>query len=653
MKSFRILKLSLALLSYGFLITQAFGLFSPRFEPLNESDLQIQQGIVDPEADIEYIVSDTDYDDTDSGTDVEYYLKLKVFTERGVDELDKIDLLYTKNSKIGAFFAKISYPNGTSKELNRKDLFDRTIIKSGGYESKVKSFPLPNLVPGCIVEYKYTSYRRYWDTNLMIFFAQEYPIQKVILLVRANTYYASKINYFNMDGEFEKISSGKFQMFMTNVEASKTEPDSPPRTQHEPWIYLRYFNLLPKDNESYWADRAEHLFKESKKYGNPKNKIVRKLAEELFAGITDDEKKIQIAYEYCTQTLKNTSSVTAGYTETEKEDLKENDYPRQTIKNGYGTPKNIRHVFLSLVKAAGVEAFMVNLEDRGYLPFSYGLVGGISLWNTAVAVKFGDSWKLYNPGKEYLPCSWMDHTNMDGYALIGNNKKEANFIKTVALPANKSQIVRKSNFTISEDGQLTGSVDMVYSGYYAVFHKRTLDHKTDSEHEERYKDAIQLGYPRAVLSNFKVENVSSWTEDLRVSYDLTIPNFAEVLGSRLFFEPNIFMAGRKPKYEDESRKTDLFYYYKYQTKESIIYNLPENYKPEEAASPGKPIKANIIEYKSTIGFNKSKTKLQYKRNFLLNSVSIPAKHYEQIKVLFDEINRQDHFSIGLKKTESK
>src|SRR6476619_1546336 len=122
-----------------------------------------------------------------------HYLRVKVFTERGRESQSKIDLLYGKlygsEIKISDIAGRTIKPDGSIVELKKEDIFDRTVVKTSGLKYKARSFAMPAVEPGCIIEYRW---REVWvntdANNVRLQFQRDIPVQRVQYLIKPMAY---------------------------------------------------------------------------------------------------------------------------------------------------------------------------------------------------------------------------------------------------------------------------------------------------------------------------------------------------------------------------------------------------------------------------------------------------------------------------------
>jgi len=112
--------------------------------------------MVEPDADAEALLWEMRIDDSSSeDLDMWHYVRVKIFTERGREKFSKFDIPFVKGTKIKNLTARVIRKDGTIVEVAEADIFEREIIRASGLKVKAKSFAVPNIEPGVIVEYRY------------------------------------------------------------------------------------------------------------------------------------------------------------------------------------------------------------------------------------------------------------------------------------------------------------------------------------------------------------------------------------------------------------------------------------------------------------------------------------------------------------------
>ena len=120
------------------------------------NELALTTPVVEKDADAEAIFWEVRLDDAQlDKTIFRHYLRMKVFNSRGVETYSRIDLPYFNGVKILDLVARTVKTDGTVIELKKDAVFDRTIVKTGKAKIRAKSFVMPGVEPGAIIEYQW------------------------------------------------------------------------------------------------------------------------------------------------------------------------------------------------------------------------------------------------------------------------------------------------------------------------------------------------------------------------------------------------------------------------------------------------------------------------------------------------------------------
>ncbi|HEY0729226.1 MAG TPA: DUF3857 domain-containing protein, partial [Pyrinomonadaceae bacterium] len=164
------------------------------WKPIDPAELALKNPTVEKEADAEGLFWEVRIDDHPDGDLIfNHYIRVKVFTERGRESQSKIDLeygkLYGTETKIQDIAARTIKPDGSIVELKKADIFERTIAKTSGLKIKARSFAMPSVEPGCIIEYRWREVRVRSNANyLRLQFQRDIPVRRVQYLIKPFNY---------------------------------------------------------------------------------------------------------------------------------------------------------------------------------------------------------------------------------------------------------------------------------------------------------------------------------------------------------------------------------------------------------------------------------------------------------------------------------
>lgn len=628
------------------------------WKAIDPESLSLKTSVVERDADAEAIFWEVRVDDNPDGDLIlSHYIRIKVFTERGRDSQSKIDIAYGKlygsEVRIKDIAARTIKPDGSIVELKKDDVLDRTIVKASGAKVKAKSFAIPAIEPGCIIEYRWREFRLNENANYVrLEMQRDIPVQKVKYLIKPFPYEGYIMRSITMHGTntgFKKEKDGFFGTLMENMPALHEESRMPPEDQLRTWILIYYTREEKIDPEKYWFDYGKRIFDVTKSLMKV-NDDIRQTMTTATAGATTDEEKIAKIYDFCRTKIRNISDDASGLTAEERKKLKENKSPADTLKRGMGTAADIDLLFASLASAAGFDARIVLAPDRGDLFFDKVIANAYFLTPSSIALRVGNDWKFYNPGMNYLPLGMLRWQEEGQESLISDPKQPV-WIQTPMSGPEKSQVKRVGKFVLSEDGTLEGDLHVEYSGHFAVERKEENDDDSVTQREDNLKDEWRSKMSTAELTNIRIENVSDYTKPLVYSFHVRVPGYAQRTGKRLFFQPAVFQKGVSPLFSSADRKYQIYFHYPWSESDDINIQLPDGYALDNADAPAPFSGAPVSEYRPKLFGSKDGKMVFFTRNFFFGgggNILFPATSYAQLKTYFDQLHKQDGHTLSLK-----
>jgi uncharacterized protein DUF3857/transglutaminase superfamily protein len=654
MTSHRVLARAFALSS--FLLAAVPALAADDWRPIDPGHLAMKQPVVEKDADAEAIFWEVRINDAGEDLVFSHYIRIKVFTERGKESQSKIDITFSGRNKIVDIAGRTIKSDGSIVELKKDAIFERTIVKVGGFKVKAKTFAMPSVEPGVIIEYRWKEIRpNQMANNVRLQFQRDIPVQYVKYYLKPAQmevgFSSLGMSYQTFNGEASppvKEKDGFYTTSMTNVPALHEEPRMPPENQVKTWMLLFYSRDKPLPPQAYWPKLGKDLY-EVVKGGMKVNDDVKKAAAAAIGDATTPEQKLQRLYDFCRTRIKNTSSVTSGLTDAERDKLKKNESANDTLKRGMGTGSDIDELFATLAMAAGFETRPAILSDRSDVFFDKNFTSSYFLRTIDVAVKVGSEWRFFEPGTPYIPFG-MIRWQQEAIPALILDPKEAAFVQTPITRAEKTVQKRTATLKLSEDGTLEGDVRMEYTGHLAVEKKEQNDDDSPSQREETLRDMIKGRMSTAELSNIGVENVTDSDKPFVYAFHVKVPGYAQRTGKRLFLQPSFFQKGIGAMFPASTRKLSIYFHYAWKEEDDITIELPAGFALDSPDAPA-PLKAGeVVDYKVWMGVTKKGDELQFKRTFTFNALLFPVSSYASLKQVFDNLHESDNHTVTLKQS---
>ena len=637
------------------------------WRPVSPAELSAKAPLVEADADAEATFWEIRIDDSSSeDVSLRHYVRVKIFTERGREKYSKFDIPFSKGMKIKELAARVIKADGSTVEIKKEDVFEREIIKAGGIKIKAKSFAVPNIEPGVIIEYRYKeTFDDGGAKGMRLTFQRDIPIQNLSYYYKPYDSQDPKYQNYNFtDVKFVKDQKGFWLASRKNVPSFRDEPRMPPEDMVRPWMLLTGSPLSflrssafstsftvkdPSNAVNYWsAVSVEQM--PLVKFMTKSSDDIKKAAAEITAGAAAPEEKLRKIYEFCQTQIRNTSFDTT-LTDEARRKLPAVKSLNDVLKSKSGSSQYVDMLFGALANAAGFEARIAFAGNRSEMFFNPNMTNERLIHPAAIAVKVGEDYKYFNPGMSFLPYGMLVWYEEDSWALLVGEK---NFLwrQTPSTAYGNSLSKRTGTFKLLDDGTLEGDVRIEYSGQSALTYRIDNYDESANKREENLKDEIKNRLSTAEVSEIKIENLTESAKPLIHQYKIRVPSYAQKTGKRLFIQPGFFEHGTDSLFSSASRKYDIFFRYPWSESDKISIELPAGFDLDNADAPA-PIAdpQKIASLSINLAIERTKPTLKYDRQFHFGGggrILFPAASYPALKGLFDAFQKSETHTITLK-----
>ena len=624
-----------------------------KWRKIDPTELADTAARIDPEAGAEILEREVIVDQSSQEDIVRHtYVRAKIYSERGIGKFVKIEVPYDQASAVTDINVRTLKPDGQIIELARSDIYDREVVNDGERRVKVKSFAPPGLQPGDVVEYSYRQLTLTRQQFTTFSFQSDLPARLVRFQFRParspmGTLQTNAV-FFNCPNQpLKSDSEGFFTFEMRDLAAAKPEPHQPPAISSNASVVVCYNLGLKLPPKEYWPDFAKLTHERYQEQTKP-GKLIRSTLESIVSPTDNDEQKLRKIYDYCRSKIRNEHNDTDRLTREERAKSSTNATAADTLKNGYGSPSEIRVLYVALARAAGLEARLAPCNNRSLLQFNASIPEPFMLNELLVAVQLDGKWRYVDPAQTYLPFGMVSSRN-EGTAVLVAAPKDGALALTPAAPPDSSQRQRKATLKLDADGALEGDVFVEYSGHDQFTLKWRLDGLGTAGRETFVRDSIQAHLKLAEITEIKIENASDPVAPLKISYHLRIPDYADRTGSRLFVQPSVFQKNVPPVFPEATRRTNLMFNHAYVHTDDIRILPPEGYELEEASAPASLNLGGLGSCEFSLSVVKRTGEIAYRRAFTLKATAVEKKFYEPVRAGFEAIHQRDGHTLTLRR----
>lgn len=631
--------------------------FGEDWKPIDPAHTALKAPVVEKDADAEAIFWEVRVLDEVDGftvrTVLSNYIRIKIFTDRGKDTQTKVEIPYLGSYKIKDIAGRTIKADGSILELKKDAVFDRIVINTNGLKIKVKSFAMPGVEPGSIIEYRWKEIRN--DTVSLyshLDLQRDIPIQQVKYFIKPlslpNLSYGMRIKNFNTGAiPLNKEKDGYVSTTLTNVPALHKENYMPPDDTIQSWMLVYYSEDKNQNPDIFWPQYGKEVYEKTKDILKPDDSV-KKLTASLLTASDGPKEKLDKIFFFCRTKIKN-----SRYTKLSDEELKkvkDITYPKETLKLGAGAPSDILFLFGAMANAAGLEARIARLSDRSKSFFDKRFTDSYFMKGAIIAVQVGTDWLFFDPASLYVSSGMLSWKEEGQEALICDAKQPV-FVRTPLSGPEKSVRKRNGIFKITEDGSLEGTVKIQFTGHFDEDKKEDYDSDSPKEEQEALEAEVKKRISTAEISDFKIENVDSPDNPFTYSYHVRIPGYCQKTGKRLFLQPAYFNYGLDAIFPAGERKYPIYFPFPWSEEDHISFEFPTGYELENPSVPQGLTISTVGKYTVKMQYAAEKRLLSYQRFFNFGnggSLLYPKDSYQQIKPIFDMIQERDKHVVTLK-----
>src|SRR5208282_3334780 len=336
----RRLSLVTAVLLLGAAVYRVGSTTADEWLPISPEELQMTSVPEAPGVPAVYLYRQVDRTDEQGRANEHDYARIKILSEEGRKYADVEIPFFKEEGSITNIRARTVRPDGTIANFDGKP-YDKTIVKARGLKYLAKTFTLPDVQVGSIIEYQYT----YMPQEGYVY-DSTWILSEELFTLRAKFSLRPSPNFAVRWGvpvglppgtTPPKDDHGTFRMEALKVPAFQIEDFMPPENELKFRVEFNYVDNsnLETDPDKYWKKEGKRLDTAIENFVGKHKAIEQAVAQIVSDGDTPEVKSRKIYAKV--QTLRNTS-YELEKTEQEKKREKEKDTNNveDVWKRGYG-----------------------------------------------------------------------------------------------------------------------------------------------------------------------------------------------------------------------------------------------------------------------------------------------------------------------------
>jgi hypothetical protein len=632
------------------------------FQPVSPDELRMTSEPLAPGAPAIILYRQVERNDNIHTPHEDNYFRIKILTEEGRKHADVEIPFFKENQNIVNVKARTIRPDGSIADFGGK-VFEKYLVKGrfDGREVKylAKTFTLPDVQVGSIIEYSYTSdFREYglFDSHWIL--SDELFTKKAQFSLKPfnDSYYGN----YSLRWSWNTLPAGSVapkqgpdnivRMEASNIPAFQEERFMPPPNELKSRVDFIYEEGVgEKDQASFWKHVGKQRNGQLEGFIGKRNAMEQAVAQ-IVSPNDSQEVKLRKLYDRVQQ-IRNTSYEVQ---KTEQEQKRAKEKPVENVnvesiwKRGYGNGQQLTWLFLGLARAAGFEAYGCWVSGRREYFFTPVTMQSAKLNSNVALVKLNGKDQYFDPGGAFTPFGLLEwsETGVQGLRL---DKDGGSWVQTTLPQASESRVERVGKMKLSDTGDLEGKLTITYTGLDAMYLRLEERHSDEVERkkylEERLKSQIETG------TEVELTNKPDWTSSetpVVAEFDLKIPGWASGAGKRVMIPAAIFTAAEKGIFEHANRVHPIYFEYPYEKSDDVTIELPPGWQVSSVPAPQEQI-SKAVGY--TLKVEQSPGTLRLTRKLTIDLLMLEQKYYGPLRAFFQVVRTGDGEQVVLQPGE--
>jgi hypothetical protein len=625
---------------------------STGFQPVSPEELKMTEEPKAPGSPAVILYRQVDRDDNGRTSHEDNYFRVKILTEEGRKYADVEIPFFKSEGDIVGIRARTVRPDGSIVNFEGK-VFEKSIVKAKGLKYLVKTFTLPDVQVGSIIEYFYTidlSEHYIYDSHWILSDELFTRSAKFSLKPYHNDYnpITCRWNWNHLPPGTSPPTEGPdhvIRMEATNIPAFEAEDFMPPENELKSRVNFIYSEeSLDPDLDKFWKKTGKKRNGQLEAFVG-KQKAMEQAVAQIVSPNDSPEAKLQKIYARVQQ-IRNTSY---ELQKTEQEQKREKDKGASNVeevwKQGFGNGMQLTWLYLALVRAAGFEAYGVWVSDRKNFFFQPQVMDSSKLDSNVVLVKLNGKDTYYDPGSAFVPCGFLPwvETGVQGLRL---DRDGGAWVQTTVPGSSESGIQRKAALHLSPDtGSLEGKLTVTYSGLEAI--RRRVDERNEDETNRKkfLEDEVKEFIPAA--SEVELANQPDWNSSavsLVADFDLKVPGWVSGAGRRALLPVGLFSATEKHVFDHTNRVHPIYFEFPSQKLDDLSIDLPVGWQVA-SVPPAQDNEGHVISY--LLKVENDKGTLHLTRKLSVDLLLLDPKYYLALRKFFQDVRAGDEEQIVL------
>jgi len=624
--------------------------YADDWKPIPPDDLKMTDLPEAPGAPAVILYRQVDRTDKLYGSKEFEYVRIKVLTEAG-RAFANVDIpIIAGTQQISSVRGRTVHPDGSIAAFDGK-LYEQTIIKTKGRKYLAKTFTLPDVQVGSIIEYQYYKDfldRRFYDELWVV--SHRLFTRQAKFTMEPYTEHGIAVRWDTPAGLPEGTrgpeadARGVVRLEVKNVPAFEEEDYMPPEDELKLRVEFHYsYGNDESDPVRYWKQFGKKAYADAESFAD-KRGFLAQITAETVGTETAPQAKLERIYARVQQIRNLSYGTRISEQQKLQEGIKPNNNVEDVWKNGAAAKHEIDWLFLGMARAAGFEVAPMRISNRKQFFFNKERRNSHELGFSGVWVKLPDRAIVLDPGAKFAPFGLLPWEET-GVSALKLDKDGGAWFETPLDTPESSRVLRKADLKLLEDGSIEGQLTVTYSGQEAFARRIDALVQDDEAREKTLEGQVKSYIP--VASEVRLAAQPDWTSSaptLIAEFHLKIPAWAAGSSKRLLLPCGLFSQQQKHVFEHSERRQAIYFEHPVEDTDEIRIAVPDGW---QVTGVPKPETMDLQAAKYSFMVLRTGNVLLIRRNLAIAFVLMDQKFYPTLRGFFQKARTTDEEQIVL------
>lgn len=566
---------------------------------------------------------------------------------------------FDKDTRITSLKGWTIPANGKDYEVKEKDSAEVGDFSEALYSDvRHKVLQFPAVAPGNFVGYEYSQKERPYLFADEWNFQDTIPIRKSRYVLQLPPGWEVTTHWANHP-EIKESESGanSYTWALEDIPAIEVEPDMPPWEAVAGRMAVKYYPSDPAlraKSSGTWNDIAL-WFAGLTTQSRASTPVIKQKVAELTANAPTSLDKIKALTSFLQRDIRYVA-IEIGIGGFQPHPASE------VFRFHYGDCKDKVTLLSAMLQDAGIDSYYVVAQtDRGIVnpdfpeanSFNHVVIAirlpddvpNEKLWAVVNHSKYGRL-LIFDPTDPYTPLGYIPYFEQSNYGLLVT-PSGGELISLPLLPATTNRLLRKGEFTINSNGDLTGEVNEIRWGGPASLRRGWLLSTPPADRVRVIEDFLGQHVSNFRLTSATVGNLEETDDTLVLHYKFVAEHYAKVAGNLLLVRPRVLGANAWVVDPGKPRQYPFQFPEASVESDDFTISMPTGFVADDLPLPAE-VKSDYGSYKSKITV--AGNALHYERTCLISSVFVPTQQLPDLRKFFGTISADERASAVLRRS---